>query len=162
MIELRPMTISDVDRVVELEKEIYPAPWSDQVFLTELQQSGRMYLVAEEGGEVVGYAGMMVVIDEAHITTIAVAGSSRGNRLGTRLLLELAKRAVSMGAKHLTLEVRASNHGAQALYRRFGMGPVGVRKDYYIDEDALVMWVNDIDGPEYAARLEQIAEGLRD
>jgi len=162
VITLRGMTRHDIDAVVALEQEIYPAPWSANVFFAELQQPGRTYVVAEDGDEIVGYGGMMIVIDEAHITTIAVTESRRGHRLGTRLMHCLAEVAVKAGAKHLTLEVRASNRNAQALYRRFGMGPVGVRKDYYIDEDALIMWVNDIDGPEYASRLTLIGAGLHD
>lgn len=160
MTELRPMSSDDVSRVAQLEKEIYPAPWSEDVFTVELQQPGRTYVVAEDGVEIVGYGGMMIVVDEAHITTVAVAVSHRGQRLGTKMMLILAKDAIDRGAKHLTLEVRASNRNAQALYRRFGMGPVGVRKDYYIDEDALIMWANDIDTPDYASRIEAIEAGL--
>lgn len=154
------MMADDVTRVAQLEKAIYPAPWSAEVFIVELQQPGRTYVVAEDGGEIVGYGGMMIVADEAHITTVAVADTHRGRRLGTRMMLILAREAVDKGAKHLTLEVRASNRNAQALYRRFGMGPVGVRKDYYIDEDALIMWANDIDDPEYSAKLASIEEAL--
>lgn len=162
MIEFRPMTAADVESVAVLEKEIYATPWSEQVFLDELRQPGRTYLIAEDQAVIVGYAGMMVVVDEAHITTMAVAETHRGRKLGTRLMLELARDAVEVGARHLTLEVRPSNHHAQALYRRFGMGPVGVRKDYYIDEDALIMWANDIDTPEYRDRLAAIARDLDD
>ena len=162
MIELRPMTNEDVETVAILEKEIYATPWSEQVFVDELRQPGRSYVVAVDAGMVVGYGGMMVVIDEAHITTMAVAESHRGRKLGTRLMLHLARRAVHASARHLTLEVRPSNHQAQALYRLFGMGPVGVRKDYYIDEDALIMWANDIDSPEYGERLDSIAGELDD
>ncbi len=162
VITMRAMTRDDLGAVVRLETEIYPVPWSESVFFAELQQPGRTYIVAEDGEGIVGYAGMMIVIDEAHITTIAVSEERRGKRLGTRLMLCLAQLAVTSGAKHLTLEVRASNRNAQALYRRFGMGPVGVRKDYYMDEDALVMWVNDIDAPEYSTRLSGIGAGLDD
>jgi ribosomal-protein-alanine N-acetyltransferase len=102
----------------------------------------------------------MEVGDEAHITTVVVDPQHRGGRVGTRLMLQLVGAAVERGARSLTLEVRVSNAAAQALYRRFGMAPVGLRKRYYSDEDALVMWAHEIDSPEYAARLEEIRREL--
>jgi ribosomal-protein-alanine N-acetyltransferase len=95
---------------------------------------------------------------DAHVTTIAVDPEFHRLKVGTRLLLALARAAVARGATGLTLEVRMSNEGAQALYRQFGFVPAGIRKNYYVEtnEDALVMWAHDVDHPEYAARLEQI------
>ena len=105
-----------------------------------------------------GYAGIMVTLAESHVTTIAVDPARHREKIGTRLMLQLARESVRMGATALTLEVRMSNKGAQDLYRRFGFGPVGVRKNYYqeINEDALVMWVHEIDQPEYEQLLESI------
>ncbi len=161
LITVRPLEEAHLDQVVVLEQAIYDTPWSRRVFEDELRQPGRTYLAAvETDGRLVGYGGMMVVGDEAHITTIAVSEAERGNGLGTRLMMRLANAAVDAGAKHLTLEVRSSNLPAQALYRRFGMAPVGVRKDYYITEDALIMWVTDIDGEEYRQRLDSIGKEL--
>ena len=141
--------------------EPFPQPWSEGVFRDELDQAGRFYVVAvDEGGEVAGYAGLLRVADEGHVTTIAVASAARRQRLGTRLMLRLIYAGLTTGAKHLTLEVAASNRSAQELYRRFGLAPVGVRKSYYGDEDALIMWVHEIDQPEYGARLEEIRGGL--
>jgi ribosomal-protein-alanine N-acetyltransferase len=104
--------------------------------------------------DVVGYAGDDD-LDDGHVTTIAVDPKWHRNKIGTRLLLVLAREAILRGATSLTLEVRMSNKGAQEMYRRFGFGPVGVRKNYYqeTNEDALVMWVHDIDSPEYARLL---------
>lgn len=157
---LRDMTPDDVDRAVELEARVYNQAWSAGIFRDELGQPSRRYLVAEADGGLVGYGGVMVTGDEAHITTVVVDPARRKERLGTRLMLALSDFARDMGATSLTLEVRSSNTAAQALYRRFGLAPVGVRKQYYRDEDALIMWVHDIDGPEYAERLAAIREEL--
>lgn len=158
---IRPMETADVESVLGLEEEIYPQPWSRQIFEQEMMQPGRVYRVAQVGGDIVGYGGCMVVVDDAHITTLAVRPSARRHRLGTRLMLDLVAAALEMGARHLTLEVRMSNRTAQQLYSKFGLAPVGVRKDYYRDEDALIMWATDIDAPEYALRLSAIEEALR-
>ena len=101
---------------------------------------------------VVGYAGLMLTGDDAHVTTIAVDPAWHRHKIGTRLLLNLAREARGPGRRHLTLEVRVCNSGAQAMYRRFGFEPAGVRKNYYAEtnEDALVMWADDIDSADYA------------
>lgn len=159
-VRFSPLTEDDVDTALDLEARTYATPWSERVFRDELAAEGRLYVKAEDGDDLVGYGGLMVVGDEAHITTVVVAGEYRGGKVGTRLVLQLVEEAVRRGCRSLTLEVRASNEAAQALYRRFGMAPVGVRKRYYVDEDALVMWVHDIDSAEYAERLDAIREGL--
>ena len=116
------------------------------------------YYVAKVGPSVVGYSGTMLVGDDAHVTTIAVDPDWQRNKIATRLMLNIARDAVERGAKHLTLEVRVSNEPAQAMYRDFGFHPAGIRKGYYVEtnEDALVMWADDIDSPEYGARLSQV------
>ena len=159
-VELSPLTAEDIAAAAELEARTYATPWSEQVFRDELAAAGRRYLKAEDDGSLVGYGGIMLVDEEAHITTVVVSPDHRGGRLGTRLVLALVDEAVESGARSLTLEVRVSNDAAQALYRRFGMAPVGVRKRYYVDEDALIMWVHDIDSDEYADRLAAIRGGL--
>jgi ribosomal-protein-alanine N-acetyltransferase len=155
------MTEEDIPGVVALEESIYPQPWSVGVFRDELRQPGRGYLVALVGGRIVGYGGLMVVVDDAHVTTLAEDPDVRRHRLGTRLMLRLVEHGLALGGRHLTLEVRMSNQGAQRLYSRFGLAPVGVRKDYYLDDDALIMWATDIDGEEYQRRLAEIRERLR-
>ena len=108
-------------------------------------------------------AAACVVCAAAFVTTIAVDPDLHRHKIGTRLLLQLAREAVVRGARHLTLEVRVSNAAAQGLYRRFGFRPAGVRKNYYVEtnEDALVMWADDIDEPEYLERLLRIESGIR-
>ena len=102
----------------------------------------------------------MLVLPEAHITSVTVDPSRRGREMGTRLMLALADAARAAGARSLTLEVRASNKSAQSLYTKFGMAPVGIRKRYYRDEDALIMWVHDIETAEYRQRLDEIRTGI--
>ena len=160
VVSLRRMTESDVPAAAAMEAVVYPQPWSEQVFLDELTAPNRTYFLAEESGTVVGYAGVMLVGDEAHVTTVVVAPDHRTDRVGTRLMLALTESAIDAGARSMTLEVRVSNQPAQALYRRFGMAPVGVRKNYYRTEDAYIYWVHDVDGPEYTARLAAIRQQL--
>jgi len=156
------MTRSDVPAVATLEREIYPEPWSARVFFDELSQDNRAYVLMVEDGEILGYGGLMLIEEDAHVTTLAVVPGMRRRRLGTRLLLSLVEQAVSHGARHLTLEVRATNTNAQRLYERFGFAPVGKRKGYYSGEDAIVMWALDVDAEEYAARLDEIRSGLEE
>ncbi len=109
---------------------------------------------------IIGYGGLLVIDDDAHITTLAVAPEARGQNLGKRLMLALVDQALGVGVRHLTLEVRLSNSSAQGLYELFGFEPVGRRKNYYKNEDALVMWATDIDALDYADRLVSIRSGL--
>ena len=150
------MSRSDVPAVATLERIIYPEPWSARIFFDELAQSNRTYIVVVDDGEIVAYGGVMIIEDDAHVTTLAVVPGFRRMRLGTRLLLALVENALGRGARHLTLEVRATNTDAQRLYERFGFAPVGKRKDYYAGEDAIVMWALDVDADEYGLRLETI------
>lgn len=158
---LRPMDSEDIDAAHALEQKVYSQAWSRTVFVEELELPTRRYVVSEVDDVLAGYGGVMLVGDEAHITTVVVDPTYRQSRVGTRLMLALIDHALAAGAGSLTLEVRASNEAAQALYRRFGMAPVGVRKQYYRDEDALIMWVHDIDGAEYGRRLDAIRETVR-
>ena len=146
--------------VMAIERRVYPRPWSPNLFLSEMSEPrNRAYLVARLGREVVGYAGLMSYGEEAHVTTIAVDPDEHRRKIGTRLMLELVRRAKEMGARAISLEVRVSNWGAQRMYGRFGFRPVGVRKGYYQEtgEDALVMWADDVDTPEYERLLERIS-----
>ena len=157
---IRAMSRSDVPIVATLEREIYPEPWSARVFFDELGHANRSYVVATDEEDIIGYGGLMLVEADAHITTLGVAPGHRRRRLGTRLLLALVERAIGRGARHLTLEVRATNTDAQQLYERFGFAPVGKRKGYYAGEDAIVMWALDVDADEYGAQLDIIRSGL--
>jgi ribosomal-protein-alanine N-acetyltransferase len=153
---IRPLTLDDLDRAVALEAANQPAPWSEVVFRDELAAENRLYVAADEDG-VVGFGGVMLVDDEAHVTNLLVAPEWRRRGIGLALMLALIDAAVEEGARHITLEVRSENEPARSLYARLGLAPVGVRKDYYGDDDALILWAHDIDSPEYRGRLE----GLR-
>ena len=162
-VRVMPMRRRHLPAVLRIERQVYPRPWTMGLYLGELAlPSSRAYVVAKIGNRVVGYGGVMLAYDEGHVTTIAVEPALQGHQLGTRLLLVLASRAVARGMRSLTLEVRMSNVGAQGLYRKFGFAPAGVRKGYYpeVNEDALVMWVHDIDRPEYGERLARIEAAL--
>ena len=158
---IRAMSRSDVPTVATLERVIYPQPWSARVFFDELGHANRSYVVVTEGDEILGYGGFMLVESDAHITTLGVAPGRRRRKLGTRILLALVERAVGRGARHLTLEVRATNTDAQLLYERFGFSPVGKRKGYYQGEDAIVMWALDVDAEEYGTRLDEIRSDMK-
>ncbi len=153
---ITPMRRRHLRSVMRIESQAVHRGWSVGLYLAELRREhDRAYIVAKVGGTVVGYGGLLLQDEDAHITTLGVDEEKQGQRIGSRLMLALARAAVGAGAQNLTLEVRASNEPAVKLYRRFGLAPAGVRKNYYADigEDALVMWGHDIDTPTYAARL---------
>lgn len=160
-IEIIPMRRRHLGAVVDIAARTHPRPWSRDLFAGELDLvSSRAYVVALEGRDVVGYAGIMLAADEAHVTTIAVDPDAQRRAIGMRLMVALVRMALARRAIALTLEVRLSNRGAQELYRRFGFASVGARKGYYQDngEDALVMWARDVDAPEYLALLATYEE----
>lgn len=139
-----PMTPSDLDQVLEVERLSFLTPWTREAFLSELMQTYTVYLAARQAEQVVGFGGMHVVWEDAHVTNIAVHPRWRGQGLGERLMHELMARAAARGAGRMTLEVRASNKAAQALYHKLGFvtSPGAVRRGYYSDtgEDAVIMW----------------------
>lgn len=151
---IREMGVGDLPSVVAVESEHQPRPWSMQVFQDELAAENRIYLVAEDSGVVVGFGGLMVVGDEAHVTNLLVSAERRRGGLGRALMIALIESAITTGARHLTLEVRKENVAARALYSRLGLAPVGLRPRYYGDDDALILWAHDIDQPEYLENLE--------
>jgi ribosomal-protein-alanine N-acetyltransferase len=153
----------DLRYVLPIEAEVFPEPWTVAVFNSELAlRHGRLYRAAWAGDDLAGYIGFLFLDEEAHITTIATAPAYQRSGVARTLIVDGIRTLLISGVKHLSLEVAAHNEPAQALYRRFGFAPVGVRKNYYpvTGEDALVMWVYDIDTPEYAERLEELATGV--
>jgi len=161
VVEIIPMRRRHLKHVLRIEALVYPRPWSISLFLSELAlRSSRSYIVAKHGGQVVGYGGLMMTMDDGHVTTIAVDPAWHRQRIGTRLLVTLAREARRRGASSMTLEVRVSNSGAQALYRRFGFAPVGIRRGYYIEtgEDAIVMWAHDVDTDDFSTKLDDLEQ----
>jgi ribosomal-protein-alanine N-acetyltransferase len=158
---IEPMRRRHLADVLAIELVSYPKPWSRNVFQSELELAHageRHYIVARAGAVVVGYAGLMFVVGDAHVTNIAVAADRQRTGVATRLLAELAWVAINKGCEAMTLEVRVSNTGAQALYRTFGFVPAGVRQRYYENtEDAIVMWCHDIGEVAYGQRLSLLS-----
>jgi ribosomal-protein-alanine N-acetyltransferase len=155
-----PMRRAHIRKIMPIEQQVYPRPWTAQVFVEELEQARvgkRHYLVGTIGDELVGYGGLLYVENDAHVTNIAVHPIWRSRGIATELLLDLAWEANSRGCEAMTLEVRHTNVAAQQLYRRFGFVPAGVRKKYYENrDDAIVMWCAGVQEPEFAERLRKI------
>jgi ribosomal-protein-alanine N-acetyltransferase len=162
-VEVRDMTLRDVGDVQEVETLSFPVPWPPNAFRHELTQNRNAhYIVAELDGKVVGYAGLWLMVDEAHITTFAVHPQFRRRRVGHRMLQRLFEISDEVGAEWLTLEVRVSNLGAQKLYEKFGLRRAGIRRHYYSDnnEDALIMWTDRLRDAAVRERLRVIREEL--
>lgn len=144
------MRPDDIPAVLEIERGSFSTPWPSEAFTQELSHN-RMarYLVARQGTAVVGYAGVWLMVDEAHITTIAVHPDARRQGVGRRLMHALLLVAAEMGAARMTLEVRVSNEAAQSLYRGHGFEIAGRRERYYTDdgEDAYIMSTGHLTGP---------------
>jgi ribosomal-protein-alanine N-acetyltransferase len=155
---IEPMEERDLEQVVAIERLCFGDRWSVNAFRNELENATGSYFVGKEGEKVVGFAGYWLILEEAHITTIAVHPDFRGRHYGERLLLKLIEDAMSKGAKWMTLEVRVSNKEAQGLYEKYGFQSLGRRKGYYQDngEDALVMWTENVWQPDYRRRLEAL------
>lgn len=141
---IRRMVEEDMENILHIEQECFATPWSKEAFFHELYDNPyAYYFVMEVEGQVIGYCGLWVIIDEAHVTNIAILPSFRGHSFGKKLFSVVLEAARTIGAIQLSLEVRVSNVVAQKLYRSFGLVPGGIRKNYYTDnqEDAVVMWV---------------------
>src|SRR5258708_18099863 len=125
------MTLDDIDAVQEVEGRSFPVRWPANAFRDELAENrNARYVVARSGDHIVGYAGLWLMVDEAHITTFAVHPDQRRQRIGERLLQRIFEIAGAMNAEWLTLEVRASNLAAQKLYEKYGFRRAGVRRPY--------------------------------
>jgi len=189
------MTMSDVPRVVEIERQAYPSTWPPSAYRKELQdnrwahyivvrdkQIAEEHMVASQEAEkprksrlfplsllssrpvtlevasIVGFAGLWLMVDEAHVTTIALHPDYRGRGLGELLLVALIDISYDIGAKWVTLEVRVSNYTAQNLYRKYGFREAGLRHRYYSDnqEDALIMWTEEINSLAYKQKFLEL------
>jgi len=197
------MTMSDVPRVVEIERLAYPSTWPPSAYRKELQDNRwahyivlrdkqlveermtvpqepekprrsrlfplsllpnrpAMTVPSPELASIVGFAGLWLMVDEAHVTTIAMHPDHRRRGLGEFMLVSLIDIAYEIGAKWVTLEVRVSNSNAQNLYRKYGFREAGLRHRYYSDnqEDALIMWTDEINAPEYKHKFVELKSTL--
>jgi len=138
----RRMKTDDIDSVVAVEKRSFSVPWSEKMFLEELDNPNTVYYVAEINKNIVAYCGMWIITGEAHITNIAVDPLYRGRRIGSGLMRRIMEVAREKKLTGITLEVREGNTSAISMYKRFGFRVEGRRKGYYSDnqEDALIMW----------------------
>lgn len=160
---VEPMRHADVRSVHEIERLSFRTPWPAYAFEQELRGNRlARYLVARAGDRVVGFAGLWLMVDEAHVTTFGVHPDWRRQGIGRQLLLNLAELSLAIGARRMTLEVRVSNAAAQALYGAFGFEIAGRRHRYYTDdgEDALVMTTPELGGERMQAVIEAERERL--
>jgi len=152
---VRPMTPSDLDQVIRIEEQSFPHPWTREQFMTDLERGGVSQChvavtgdseneIDQDGssqkGQVVGFVMAWLIVDELHITNLAVAPEARRGGIAAALLKQSIREATELGAVWCQLDVRASNEPARELYTRFGFKPLGTRKGYYQNgEDAVVM-----------------------
>ncbi|WP_345593544.1 ribosomal protein S18-alanine N-acetyltransferase [Paenibacillus vulneris] len=158
--EFRSMQMDDIPAICEIEQEAFTTPWTAGAFQNELTNNQfARYMVMECDGEIAGYGGMWLIMEEAHVTNVAVRKKYRGQKLGERLMRELQKTASFFGAVRMTLEVRPSNQVAINLYEKLGFYSVGLRRGYYTDnrEDAMIMWA---DLPKYHHNLNELTGDL--
>lgn len=142
-IGIREMRESDLDRIMEIENKIFAPPWPRDAFFLELTKNIlAKYLVGTVDGDVAGYGGIWLIIDEGHITNIGVEEEYRGLGVGNKILEGLIELCTARGVKAMTLEVRKSNEIAKSLYKKYGFVESGIRPNYYADnkEDAIIMW----------------------
>lgn len=158
---LRKMSPEDVPVVMAVERAAYSGGWPATAFERELTGNGMArYIVLEEaGGGIAGFAGLWLMVDEAHVVTVAVLPEERRRGLGRLLVHGLVELAIEHGMSVATLEVRESNEAARALYREYGFYEVGERKRYYSDnrEDAVIMTTEELTSPAYQRRLRRLA-----
>lgn len=161
-VRIEQMRVEDVEAVAELDKKCFPSPWSVSAYMNEAHNSSAYYVVARVHDRIIGFAGMWLIMDEAHITTIGVDPDLRGQKIGERILIHILDEAIHRGARRVTLEVRKSNIVAQNLYDKYMFHTVAVRKAYYTNnnEDALVMWIDDMWSTDFLKTLRTRKEEL--
>ena len=162
-LDITPMSLEDLATVLKIELRSFSTAWPANAFQTELRENKLAhYFIGRLDGEIVAYGGIWVIMEDSHVTTIAVDPDRRGLALGEQMLVQLLERAIELGASWITLEVRETNDVAQKLYRKYGFTTVSTRRGYYSDNDesALVMWAGNLKGELYAARLRALRATL--
>lgn len=157
------MVQADLPAVLRIEGLSFSTSWPPNAFANEIRDNKLAhYFVGRLDGEIVAYGGIWVILEDSHVTTIAVHPAYRGLKLGEEMLLRLLDEAIAQGASWITLEVRESNEVGQKLYRKYGFTTVSTRRGYYSDngENALVMWAGNLKGELYAARLRALRAAL--
>ena len=159
---IEPMAGRHIDAVRAIDEQCYSRPWSAAAWRDELAGLDRTHLVGRLGDLVIAHAGTLTMLDEVHITTVAVDPAHEGHGFGTRLCLDLLTIAREVGATAATLEVRAAARRTQRLYARLGFAPAGVRAAYYDrpTDDAVIMWLHELQSTDAADRLDRVAAEL--
>jgi [ribosomal protein S18]-alanine N-acetyltransferase len=163
-LEISRMVPDDIPAVLAIEALSFQSAWPPNAFMNELRDNKlAYYFVGRLDGRIVAYGGIWVILEDSHVTTIAVHPDVRGQRLGEEILVHLLDEAIEREASWITLEVRETNDVAQKLYRKYGFTVVSTRRGYYSDnnESALVMWAGNLRGPLYANRLAALKAALR-
>ncbi len=153
---IRPMAASDIAAVTRIERASFSTVWPSDAFYNELSTNKLAhYFVGLFDDRIIAYGGVWVIVEDSHVTTLAVDPQYRGRRFGEVLLLRLIDEAIERGAGWMTLEVRESNAVAQQLYRKYGFTTVTMRAGYYSDdnESALIMWAGSLRSELYRNRL---------
>ena len=162
-IKIQRMQKSDVDNVINIEEKAYGEHhWSEESFLNGLSNDlARYYAAFDINGNLLGYAGCWQILEEVHITNIAVSPDFRRQKIGERLLRQIIDDCYKNKAKYITLEVRVSNNAAIKLYEKYGFKSLGTRKGYYQNnnEDALIMWTENIFYDKFKLNYEKILSG---
>jgi ribosomal-protein-alanine N-acetyltransferase len=162
-LDIAPMRVGDIGDVLRVEALCFTSTWPRNAFHNELTENKLAhYFVGRAGEELVAYGGLWVILEDAHITTVAVDPAHQGQGYGERMLVCLLDQAIDRGASWITLEVRETNGTAQNLYKKYGFAVVNTRRGYYSDNDenALVMWAGNLKGAIYRNRLATLKEGL--
>lgn len=162
-LDIAQMRMEDIPEVLRVEALCFTTPWPRNAFQNELTENKLAhYFVGRVNDQIVAYGGLWVILEDAHITTVAVHPSFQRMRYGERILVCLLDQAIDRGACWVTLEVRESNAGAQNLYKKYGFTVVNTRRGYYSDNDenALVMWAGNLKGAVFQNRLNALKEGL--
>jgi ribosomal-protein-alanine N-acetyltransferase len=162
-LQIVQMTQADLPTVLRIEAAAFTTAWPANAFANEIRDNKLAhYFIGKFGGRIVAYGGIWVILEDSHVTTIAVHPDERGRRFGEEMMLKLLDEAIARGASWMTLEVRESNLSAQRLYRKYGFTTVSTRRGYYSDngENALVMWAGNLKGELYAARLRALRSAL--
>ena len=162
-LRVEAMRVEDLPRIHLIEQASFSTPWPPHAYRTELEKNRLAhYLVLRAEETVVGYAGVWLMVDEAHITTFAVDPRWRRRGIGERLLLAVLDLARAQRAREATLEVRLSNIPARRLYEKYGFRPVGLRPNYYSDdhEDALIMTTEPLEGRSMRERIDRLQAAL--
>ena len=157
-LEIEPMTTADVRAVTRIESSSFSTSWPASAFTSELNDNKLAYYFVGRVGpsrEIVAYGGIWVILEDAHVTTIAVHPDWRGRRYGEELLVRMLREAMDRGASYISLEARESNVVAQTLYRKYGFSAISTRRGYYSDngENAIVMWAGNLKSELFRNRM---------